>query len=279
MRRPELFAIAGSLIAGKRALVVERLAKGLNVKAATVPVVRALFRIVKALPEFAWNTRRLPSTALTVRDTFLKAKSPEQFLFVLLPVALGLPPISESKLNCDNPGQFFDALNETLGQLSEVMLKSINTARDSLLKACGLEGGQTNWTKLRHMALSLEPTVTEPRLLTFLRRVNQEPTDASGIESVLALVANRPPHSWSDADVDRFPEAAAATGRALQEAVRSRGGLHSADAQLAILTRKERRDAADTLSLVRRYLQRTAKDVSPRAVRAALTTLIEEIEQ
>lgn len=41
MRRPELFAVTGSQIAGARALVIERLAKGLKVDPATVPVVRA----------------------------------------------------------------------------------------------------------------------------------------------------------------------------------------------------------------------------------------------
>ena len=56
--------------------------------AATVPVVRALFRIAKALPDFAWNTRRLPADAIAVREALYNAKSPERFLFVELPEAL-----------------------------------------------------------------------------------------------------------------------------------------------------------------------------------------------
>lgn len=38
------------------------------------------------------------------------------------------------------------------------------------------------------------------------------------MQSVLALVANRPPLTWSDADVERLPAAAAAIGQAFQEA-------------------------------------------------------------
>ena len=97
MRRPELFAIAGSRVAGGREAVVERLGKGLKVNPSTVPVVKALFRMVKTLPDFAWNTRRLPDETLAMREAFQNAKSPEQFLFVALPGALNLPAFSEAK--------------------------------------------------------------------------------------------------------------------------------------------------------------------------------------
>ena len=278
MRRPELFAVAGSRIAGGRALVVQRLSKGLNVTPATVPVVRALYRMVKALPDFAWNTHRLPDTAIALREAFQNAKSPEQFLFIFLPEALGLQAFSEAN---PNPGEielFFDLLNENLRCLIEATPSAINTARDALLVACGLDAGETSWIELRHMAITLEPEVTEPNLLTFLRRVTQAGTDVSGIESVLALVANRPPHNWSDADVDRFPEAAVAMGRAFREATRTTGSQATADAQFANLTSKERKQAKHIAYRLRNYIYRTSKDISPRAIRAAMARLLEELE-
>lgn len=279
LRRPELFAVAGSRIAGVRVLIVQRLAQGLKVCPATVPVVRALFKMVKGLPDFAWGTRRLPDTTIALRDAFRNARSPEQFLFVLLPAAIGLPGIDESEQRVGEVERFFDALNQNLRWLADAMPTAINTARDILLDACGLESGEeTSWTELRHMAVMLEPTITEPHLLSFLRRVVEAGTEASGIESVLALVANRPPHNWSDTDVDRFPEAAAATGRAFREAMRSNDLQTSADAQLARLTPKERRQAEDFLSRVRQFLQHTAKDTTPRAIRAAMARIVEELE-
>jgi hypothetical protein len=277
MRRPDLFALAGSRITGARAAVVERLANGLSVKAATVPVVRALFRVFKALPEFARNTKRLPQTALALRDTFAKAKSPEQFLFVLLPSALGLQAISDTKANLDSIEIFFNALNEALGHLVQVTPTTINNARDVLLGACGFDGGEMNWTRLRQLALALEPVVTESRLLTFLRRVIQGDADASGVESVLAVVANRPPNAWSDVDVERFPEVSAALGRALREASRSAGISPPSDAVAVKLSRKERRQAEDLQTHLRQYIQRTARNIPRRVVHVAVANLMGEI--
>jgi hypothetical protein len=279
MRRPELFAVAGSRIAGGRALVVSRVATGLNVCSATVPVVRALFRMVKALPEFAWNTRQLPDTTITLREAFRHARSPEQFLFVLLPQALGLPAFSEDKPDSGELDRFFDLLNENLRCLAETSPRVVNAARDTLLKACGLDISESSWPQLREMAVVLEPTVTEPHLLAFLRRITQTGPDASGIESVLALVVDRPPRSWSDADVDRFAQAAATMGRAFCEATRSIGLKSTADANLGSLKPKELHQAEEILSYLHTYIRKIAKyKVSPRAIRAAIRRLIEELE-
>jgi len=277
MRRPELFALAGSKISGGRAAVVQRLSKGLKVNPATVPVVRALFGMVKSLPDFAWNTRRLPETTLALRDAFRNAKSPEQFLFVMLPEALQMPPFSEGNYNQKDINRFFNSLNENLQNLSEATTSAISSARDTLLKACSFSEGDACWTELRNTAVALEPAVTEPNLLTFLKRITRDGADPSGVESVLALVANRPPRNWTDADVDRFPEVAIAVGNAFQQAARMKGVASDAGSLLAMLTSKERRQAKEVLFRVRKYLKRYDSKVSQRAIRAAVTSLLEEI--
>src|SRR5207302_49834 len=103
-----------SRVTGGRAAVVRRLADGLRVKAATVPVVRALFRMAKALPEFAWNTQHLPSETLAFREAFRNANSPERFLFVAVPEALGLPAFSTKTPKPSEIEAFFSALNHAL---------------------------------------------------------------------------------------------------------------------------------------------------------------------
>jgi tryptophan 2,3-dioxygenase len=261
MRRPELFAVAGSQIAGARALVIERLAKGLKVDPATVPVVRALYRMVKGLPEYAWNTRKLPERSIAFRDTFLKAKSPEQFVFVLLPEALGLPPISASKSGRENAEQFFAALNQSLQHLARATPEMLNRCRDVLLQACGLQRGEANWSKLRSMAVAMEPAITEPQLLGFVRRVVQSGTGPTGVESVLALIANRPPINWTDTDVERFPDAAAAVGRAFSEAANSKQYVRSTELELMALSSKERHQLQRLEAGIRAYISNTAKHV------------------
>jgi len=278
MRRPDLFAVAGSRLSGGRIAVVERLAKGLKVPPATVPVVRALFRMVRNLPDFAWSTRRLPKTTLALRDAFQNAKSPEQFLFVTLPESFDLLPFSEAKPKEKQVEAFFDALNENLRNLSESTDVVINASRDALLNACGFQEGQEHWVELRNAAVALEPAVTDPQLLAFLRRTAQCAVDPAGVESVLALVANRPPRNWSDADVERFPEAAAALGNAFKRAACSAGVASDAYSQFAALTPKERHRAKEAAGQLRQYMRKYLKDIPPRALRAALTKTLEELD-
>lgn len=278
MRRPELFALAGSRVSGARALVVQRMAKGLKVNAATVPVVRVLFSMVKGFPEFARITRRLPEATLALREAFQNAKSPEQFLFVRLPQALGLLPFSEQKPKHSEVDRFFDLLNANLRDWSEATARVVTAARDALLKACGLGSGESEWNELRHIAVSLESTVTEPQLLAFVRRVAEAGADASGVESVLALVASRPPSNWTDADVDRFPDAAAVLGRSLRDAVRMAEQTATSESQMRQLSPKERKQAEAVLGGVRRYLKRTTKETPPHVIRAAMKRLMEEFQ-
>jgi len=138
MRRPELFAIAGCHVTGGRAAVVERLAKGLNVKPATVPVVRALFRMVKGLSEFAWQTRCLPDTTLALRDAFQNARSPERFLFVDVPQALQHAEFRDQPASRGEVETFFHALNSNIQQWAGKTPRVLAKARNDLLAACGL---------------------------------------------------------------------------------------------------------------------------------------------
>lgn len=278
LRRPELFAVAGSRIAGGRAHIVQRLAKGLQVNAATVPIVRALFRMVKALPEFAWNTRCLPDTAIALREAFQDAKSPEQFLFVQLPQALGLQDLSEQTLNRSELDQFFNLLNSNLRCWADSASKTINAAREKLLEACGLASGETGWAHLRQRAMALEPTTNDPQLSAFLRRVVQSGADSKGVESVLALLSNRPPLNWSDADVDRFPEVVSGIGRLFRHAVHSTS-FENADSQTRQLSPGELREAETVFNSVQQCLRSSAKTASPTAIRAALLRLVEELKE
>jgi hypothetical protein len=234
--------------------------------------------MVKELPDFAWNTKRLSDATLAMRDVFQNAKSPEQFLFVALPGALNLPAFPEAKCAPAEIEAFFNALNECLQTLSNTTTSAIDTARDILLGSCGFEHGAEHWSSMRAAAVALEPGITEPRLLTFLKRVTQNGADSAGIESVLALVANRPPRNWADADVDRFPDAAVSIGRAFRAAAGSTGVAFNAGSQLAALSPHERRQAEHIFERVRTYLQHNARTATPRALRAAVTKLLEEIE-
>jgi hypothetical protein len=278
MRRPELFAIAGSRVQGARADVVNRLGKKLGVQPATVPVVRALFKMVRSLPEFAWRTNRLPTTARAMRLAFDNAKSPERFLFVELPQALEQPAFTEEKSGASQVETFFDCLNQNIQALNLATPDTIAGARDQLLRACGFPAGEENWQQLRETALRLEPLVTHTTLLAFLRRLTQSQKDPAGIASVLALVANCPPASWTDHDVDHFPQLAQAISALFLEA-RAASEQAALGSALHGLTPAQRKQADRLQQKIRQLLGSQAKDTDPLAMRAALLALAEELKQ
>ena len=279
MRRPELFAFAGSRVKGGRATLVSRLAKSLQVPPATVPVVRALFRMVKSLPEYSWNTRQLPPEVLALRDAFHDAKSPERFLFVQVPAALGRAEFSERRPKRQEIEAFFEALNRGLQQWSAAMTRTLDEARDVLLKACGFPAGEAGWEPLRLEAVRLERSVTEPQLLTFLRRIAQAGPGRPGVESVCALVASRPPANWTDADVKRFPDAAQAIGNAFRQSATATAEHARFSESLLRLDGRERRRAQELLKDLRTRLRKNGKQESPRVIKAVLAELVRELDQ
>ncbi len=273
MRRPELFAVAGCRISGVRGAVVERLAEGLKTRPATVPIVRAMFRMVKSLPEFAWRTNRLPAETIELRTAFEKAKSPEKFLYSDLPVALGLPPLPEDKLQQSAVEEFFDKLNGALRRWSSIAPEVYSKAKAMLLTACGLESTDAGWQQLRGIAAKLEPRESDPILLQFLRRVIQSNCDESGIDSILALVANRPLASWLDSDVDRFPQLANALGESIKRAM-DRADIRGEPHHVLDTLTPDQREKAKSLALeFERKINVSLKRVAPEVLRTALSLL------
>ncbi len=266
MRRPELFAIAGSRLSGERVVVVQRLARGLGTKPAILPVVREVLRRVRALPEYAWRTRRLSERSLALRNAIERARSPERLLFYDLPEALDEAPFDAGEVvDHQHVARFFERLNEALQEWQAAAPAAIALARDSLLEACGQPAGDAGWIALRQLARQLDAARVHPALTPFVRRLS-EPNDSSHtLDSVLALVAGRPPRSWTDADVDRFPLQAAEIGERFRQAIY----------RLQVLTPAEEQQTQALIAKVR-TLYGTAG--SSRVLRAALSRLLEELD-
>jgi hypothetical protein len=253
------------------------LAKGLGTACATVPVVRALFRMVKQLPEHAWRTSRLSPSVIRVRDAFDGAKSPERFLFVDLPAALELPVFPDTKPDPASVESFFDALNTSLQEWASTAPEAIRQAKDTLLAVCGLDASDAGWQQLRGVASRLEPRTTDSLLLAFLRRVIEATADDAGAASVLAIVAGRPPANWTDDDVDRFPQLAQAIGDALTRGM-DRAGLTGIEVPAAeSLTPAQREQATALARDLEKKLLPHGTHTSSKVVRAALLILAQSI--
>jgi hypothetical protein len=278
LRRPELFSLAGCKVTGSRAAIVQRLARGLKVDVATVPVVRALFRMTKAFPEFAWNTRKLSPETLALREAFLAARSPERFLFVAVPEALGFPAFSTGEPEESAIEAFFSALNQGLQAWSAAAPQAVDAARDTLLEVCNLPVGDAGWDLLRQEAMRLERSVVEPQLLAFIRRVIQANVDRSGVESVCALVASRLPANWTDSDAERFPDTARIVGKLFCEAIATSNSSTIVVAASNLLSKSDRESAERLKSTLRAILDKKQTTTSVHIVKSALIELIREYD-
>ncbi len=220
MRRPDLFTVAGCRVTGVRAMMLQRIARGLGLRAEVPLVVRELLRRLKALPPYAWKTHRVSTKAQSLRRAVERAKSPEQLLFIDLPNALKVP-LSETQDSECTISNFFNALNSALQELAEALPKLLIRSRDILLDACGEPTGLAGWQKLRHTAVELLTVTADSSLLPFLNRAAMEGDDEAVIESVLALIANNPPRHWTDTDAERYPINAKAIGTLYRRAIQS----------------------------------------------------------
>ena len=277
MRRPEMFSVAGYYITGTRKAVVERIAKGLNVKPSIVQVTRSLIHMVKSLPDYAWRTKRLPEKVLAVREAFYQARSPEKLLFYDLPKALDLMPFSGSYEELSHVERFFNELNDILQEWSKATSSIIEWALDKLLDSCGLQSGVVGWNQLRLNAARLEEIVTHPRLLPFLKRAIMDGDNQVALESVLALVADRPPRSWTDSDVDRFPSLANNIGQLFIQAMRV--DLISDNRYPEELSSDEYEQSKLILGSIKELMKSEfGETASNRIMRAAIMNLLWELE-
>jgi hypothetical protein len=274
LRRPELFSIAGCRVSGSRALVVGRIAGGLKVQPATVPVVRALFRTAKALPDFAWNTHRLSTETLGLREAFNNAKSPERFLFVDIPSALGLPVFSTKSPKDSEIDNFFQALNRSLQEWAAAFPRALEQVREELLRACGAPGGENGWNLLRQQAVKLENRITDPQLLSVVRRIAQASAGWTGVESVCALLASRHPSSWSDVEVEGFPDSVRPIGELFRGALQSLRIHGAAVSSIEELNADDRKRAERMVKDLRVQLDSVGRRESATVIRAALFELM-----
>jgi hypothetical protein len=265
MRRPELFAVAGVTIQGERAAVVNRLAQSLHVKPAILPVVRSLIQMVRSLPPHAWRTKRLSKSVLSVREAFERARSPELLLFYDLPYAVGQAPFSEGiEIDNDQISTFFKLLNEALQEWNAVTPMRIYEARDTLLQACNLPAGEVGWAQLKAHAQQLDGKTVHPSLVPFNKRLTANGNDETVLESVLALVAGRPPRSWMDIDVDNFSPQANQIG----------GQFVNAAHMLGVFSAGEE---AMCEQLTARLKTQLAKEAPPHVIRSVLARLLQEL--
>lgn len=234
MRRPESFSVLRFGIDGEREQVIERFARGFGVESGLLPVARSLYQRMGSLPRYTEMTKDLPREAIAVRETILRAKSPERLMFVDLPTALECQPFQpsvEESLEDNNVGMFFDRLNKAFDALVGCYPRLLERVLRGVLDIFDVPVGDDWRGKVERRAWKLYDLATDSRLRALTVRARESQLgDTEYLESLGAGVVGQPPSRWSKADADSFGrlvpqiaaqvrgiEAAQSLGSALEE--------------------------------------------------------------
>ncbi|MDW8227244.1 MAG: hypothetical protein RMJ60_05545, partial [Anaerolineales bacterium] len=216
-----------------------------------------------------WRTRRLPESAIHLRRAVETARSPERFLFVEVPEALGLPPFETGEFDKARFEVFFERLNQALDALANATPRLLLWARNVWLTACGLPAEEDGWEEFRRQAAELARRVTNPNLLPLLKRASEAADSRAALESVLAFIASRPLRTWTDTDAERFEAQAAYLG----DLWRAEQGEPDLQTTLSPEMRARALALAERLESSLR-----ASGEPPEALRAALQLLLERLK-
>lgn len=209
MRRPDNFSVVSFELGGERSTVVERFARGFNVDSGVLPVVRSLYARIGSLPKYTEVTRNLSPEAIAVRETILRAKSPERLLFMDLPTVLGCQPFQPSlkgSMNNGNTEAFFDALNKAFHEFVDCYPNLLQHVRRGLIEIFDVAKDESNWlTMVSKRASKLYDAAMDSRLRTVMVRAREAQLgETEYLESVGAGIVGQPPSRWSEADEDNF---------------------------------------------------------------------------
>jgi hypothetical protein len=215
LTRHQHFALRLSRAEGARWEVYRRFAAAFAPRALTQAVQPALltatlplFRLMRDLPAWSRQTRRISERAQAFRRALHDAHAPDQLLFELLPAACGLPPFQP-----DTPGDpeqlegFIGALREDIQELREAYPQLIRELADRIRGAFRSDAtGQVSLrAELQGRYNLIAETTNEPQIRAL--GVRLETADEAGdawVESVAALVTKRPPELWGDKEIASF---------------------------------------------------------------------------
>lgn len=255
VKDPARFAVKSFAMTGLRSQVFKELESILRHPQARMPakvrnesilaVAKPLFQFVKKLPAYTVKTKHLSQSALAVLKALQQAQEPDELLFVSLPEACGLPPISHTQ---SNNAQVAKELRQQLVR----SLHEIQGAYDALLGKCQLLlhsvfSIRQDETKLREdlrvRACRLLDRCIEPTLRRFIvAAVDEQADDRAWLEALLMVIADKPAEAWTDEDAVTFELKLSALAQqfknlaALQEDVDSRGGNEGFEVRRLIST-------------------------------------------
>lgn len=218
VRKPERFSIKHFKISGLRAQIFHEL-EGIfstnkskankKIRNLTIlSIVKPLVKFITKLPPYTLNTNeRLSLEAKAVGQALLNAKEPDDLLFKDLPEACGIPAITqEETLNSAIVKNFRTKLVQVLKEMQSAYDDLLLNCKELLYEAFNIRSNMHKIREdLRVRATYLNGQVIEDHLKRFIIAATNEKDDEKvWLESLLMIIADKPPRVWTDKDIILF---------------------------------------------------------------------------
>ena len=214
LKAPERFAVRRVSDGGLRAMVIEEILSRFGVARSTVGVrnasliaaLRPLFATVRALTDYGRYSTHLSSRARAVRSAVMGAQELDELLFIALPKAVGLKPFGlDAAAKRAVAKDFADRLAEVLSELAGSYDDLLFAVEDQLAGTFNIPPGGGVRGHLRERARRMSGQVIDARLRSFiLYALDPNLPDRGWLEAMCMSLAEKPPSSWRDADLEIF---------------------------------------------------------------------------
>ena len=227
MKAPGEYRVRRWRISGVRETVFRLLADMLGknwsetriTKRNVLDVVRPLLKFFSQLPEFTKATDHLSEHAKMVRSSLLQATEADQLLFTDLPRACGMEPINtDADLPEEKLRDFLSELKRVFGELQQHYETTISDVGQAVGSAFGITGGNSLVReRLSSRATTIREWVVDPALKNLISRATDTSADERAwVESIAALLSERPPTLWRDTDRGKFELSLAKAARSFR---------------------------------------------------------------
>ena len=166
-----------------------------------IDVAKGLVAIYDRLPPWVGRTQHLSTNAKQVRQLFKQAKDPNSFIFDDIPQALS------GGLTADHEDVRLTVaanVREGLVEMGQAYPEMLHRMRETLLTELQVPNGSAPMlAELKARAENVRGLSGDHRMEAFVMRLTRFSGNDADMESLASMVANKPVHSWVDADIDR----------------------------------------------------------------------------
>lgn len=214
MKRPELFAVKSVRLTGFRANFLKEIEDILSdprIRASKtrnrtlLSIVRPLVKFANNLPDYSKKTKELSSEARKVREALFAAKEPDVLLFEALPKALGIKECLDDK---ETARIFRDKLLKAIKELNRLFIRLMDRCESMVCDVFNMDKDKSRLKNhLNARGALLTDKCLERDLRSFIFALaNNTANRVEWLESLMTVVSDKPPKSWSDEDVIRFEQ-------------------------------------------------------------------------